>query len=243
MAISQATEEQYENNRLRMMQVNRGFRRYMWSCIILGAMIFSTAFFAGAASTLHDQQENAMIFYYAMSAGVFQILLGLATIILGWLTAAKNRIPSLISLGIDLVGLIAILMGISKTFPAINIIFLAIGIALNIWIQTVCKDTGAIYCDALSTVQDVSGVLLQFLCAVGMGYMTGCIYPSYFFPEGVQRVGAFLPSGAARVFLAKGAEGSFSVPDFLILIGYFALFFLGSVLLRKRRIAAEGGGL
>ena len=31
----------------------------------------------------------------------------------------------------------------------------------NTWIQTVCQQTGAIYCDAVSAVQDVSGALLQ----------------------------------------------------------------------------------
>lgn len=31
----------------------------------------------------------------------------------------------------------------------------------NTWIQTVCSETGAYYCDAVSAVQDVSGVLLQ----------------------------------------------------------------------------------
>ncbi len=31
----------------------------------------------------------------------------------------------------------------------------------NEWIQAACADTGAIYCDAVSTVQDVSGTLLQ----------------------------------------------------------------------------------
>ena len=31
----------------------------------------------------------------------------------------------------------------------------------NKWLQTVCSDTGAYYCDAASTVQDVSGLLLQ----------------------------------------------------------------------------------
>ena len=89
----------------------------------------------------------------------------------------------------------------------------------------------------------VSGVLLQFLCAVGMGYVTGCIYPAYFFPESVQRAARFLPSGAARIFLASGTEGSFMPVEFLILIGYFAVFFFGSVLLRRRRIAMEGGAL
>ena len=29
------------------------------------------------------------------------------------------------------------------------------------WLQTVCSDTGAYYCDAVSAVQDVSGMLLQ----------------------------------------------------------------------------------
>ena len=31
----------------------------------------------------------------------------------------------------------------------------------NTWIQTVCAETGAYYCDAVSAVQDVSGLLLQ----------------------------------------------------------------------------------
>ena len=29
------------------------------------------------------------------------------------------------------------------------------------WLQTICTDTGAYYCDASSAVQDVSGALLQ----------------------------------------------------------------------------------
>ena len=31
----------------------------------------------------------------------------------------------------------------------------------NTWLQTVCSETGAYYCDAVSAVQDVSGLLLQ----------------------------------------------------------------------------------
>ena len=31
----------------------------------------------------------------------------------------------------------------------------------NTWIQTVCQQTGSIYCDAVSAVQDVSGTLLK----------------------------------------------------------------------------------
>ena len=139
MGISPEVEAQYENNRLRMMQVNRGFRRFMWFSIILGALIFSTSFFAGAASTLHDHQEGPSIFYYAMSSGAFQILFGLVTILLGWLTAMKNRVPSLISLGVDALGFLMILLGKNGTFSTINIIFVALGIALNVWAQMLCN--------------------------------------------------------------------------------------------------------
>ncbi|MBQ9907479.1 MAG: hypothetical protein IJM46_11995 [Oscillospiraceae bacterium] len=139
MGISPEVEAQYESNRLRMLQVNSGFRRFMWLSIILGAMIFSTSFFAGAASTLHDHQEGPSIFYYAMSSGAFQILFGLVTILLGWLTAMKNRVPSLISLGIDAVGFLTIILGKNGTFSVINIVFVMLGIALNIWAQMLCN--------------------------------------------------------------------------------------------------------
>ncbi|MBQ7160377.1 MAG: ABC transporter permease [Clostridia bacterium] len=89
----------------------------------------------------------------------------------------------------------------------------------------------------------ISGVLLQFLVAVGMGYVTGCLYPSYFFPEGVQKVGALLPSGAAKTFLASFVAGKVHTTGLILLAAYFAVFFLLSVLLRKRNIAAEGGGV
>lgn len=139
MRISPEVAAQYENNRLQMAAVNKGFRTYMWCSIILGAMIFSTAFFAGALSTVNGNAEGPGIFYNAMSAGTFQILLGLATIVLGWLTATKMRVPSLILLGIDVFGLLMILLRRNGTFSGANLLFLAAGIALNIWAQMLCN--------------------------------------------------------------------------------------------------------
>ena len=135
MGISPQIEAQYEENRLRMSKVNSDFRRYMWFSIILGALIFGTAFMAGAASTLTEDQQGPGIFYYAMSAGVFQILLGLTTVILGLIASAKKRLPSLILLGINLVACLMILVGKNGTFMAFNIIFTVLGIVLNLWIQ------------------------------------------------------------------------------------------------------------
>ena len=89
----------------------------------------------------------------------------------------------------------------------------------------------------------ISGVLLQFLVAVGMGYVAGCMYPSNFFPESLQRFGALTPAGAAKSFIGSLAAGGFRTGAFVILVVCFLGFFIGSVLLRKRNVAAEGGAL
>ncbi len=139
MSISPEVAAQYENNRLKMHAVNKGFRIYLWCSIALGAMIFSTAFMAGAFSTVQGNAEGPGIFYNAMSAGTFQILLGLITIVLGWLTASKMRVPSLILLGIDVFGLLMILLRKNGTFTGANLLFLIAGIALNVWAQMLCN--------------------------------------------------------------------------------------------------------
>ena len=43
----------------------------------------------------------------------------------------------------------------------------------------------------------IQGVLLQFLTAMALGYASGCLYPLRFFPEAMQAVAQWLPSGCA----------------------------------------------
>ncbi|MBR4201109.1 MAG: hypothetical protein IKQ91_07515 [Oscillospiraceae bacterium] len=135
MALSQYMQAKYEENRLRMNKLNGNFSKYMWFMIILGAIIFLSAFIAGIMSTMAERDKGVGLFYYAMSAGILQILLSAATILLGWITAAKKRIASFILLGIYLIAMIAILVQKNGTFAAANIIFLLTGIGLNIWAQ------------------------------------------------------------------------------------------------------------
>lgn len=138
MNFADETERRYNENKLRMNTVNRRFNLYLWSHVILGALIFSTSFMAGAVSTTeHHATEK---FYFAMSAGVFQILLSIATIVLGWLASSKRRIPSLILLGIYLFSLLMIILGKNGTFSAANIFFLTIGAGLNIAMQFVFNE-------------------------------------------------------------------------------------------------------
>lgn len=85
----------------------------------------------------------------------------------------------------------------------------------------------------------VNGVLVQFLCAVGLGYISGCLYPAYFFPEAVQKVTSYLPAGAARLYLSGVVDGKPPLVGTLILLGYFALFLILSAAVRRARIKSE----
>ena len=135
MALTPEMQARYEANRLKMFQLKRNFRIYLWAHIILGAAVFGTAFFAGAMSTLDETQHGAEKFYFAMSAGVFQILLGLANIVFGSLASMKKRVLTFVLLGINLIGILMIMLQKNGTFVAANMLFLVAGLALNIWIQ------------------------------------------------------------------------------------------------------------
>lgn len=90
------------------------------------------------------------------------------------------------------------------------------------------------------TSSTVSGILLQFIVAIGMGYISGCLYPSTFFPEAVQRVGALLPSGVGFSYLRQAMH---TLPDgrtWLYLLIYTAAFLTLTVWIRKCRMAGDG---
>lgn len=142
MKMSPELQAQYESCRLRMHALNKNFSRYLWISIALGALFFGTAFMAGALSTL--EQRGPAKFYFAMSAGVIQILLALATAILGWMTASKRRIPSMILLGIYAACTLFILFNMNGTMAGANIFFLLSGCAVNVWAQMLCNENDAL---------------------------------------------------------------------------------------------------
>lgn len=76
----------------------------------------------------------------------------------------------------------------------------------------------------------ISGVLLQFFVSLALCFVSGCLYPVYFFPSGVQKMAAWLPTGAARSLLA----GSFM--GLTVTLGYSLVFFLLGSLVGCRKI-------
>lgn len=137
MRMSPEMEAQYEYNRLKKAANDTNRRRCFWATLILGMIIFASCFLAGAMSAKNDNMRGSMIFYAAFTAGVFQILLGLATMLIGWLNYREIRIPSLIYIAACLLFTIYFAMHLHESFAVVNILFLLAGIGLSGWSQVI----------------------------------------------------------------------------------------------------------
>ena len=85
----------------------------------------------------------------------------------------------------------------------------------------------------------IAAILLQFITAIGMGYVSGIFYPAYFFPEAVQKIAAVLPIGTCFGFMRKVLADAVAINDYALISLYAVLFFGLAVLARHRRIAGD----
>lgn len=82
----------------------------------------------------------------------------------------------------------------------------------------------------------ISGMLLQFLVTLGFGYVSGCFYPSGFFPEGVQLIGKVLPSGVAIQYAAGCMKDELGAGTVMSVVAYTVIFVGITWLLRRRKL-------
>lgn len=87
----------------------------------------------------------------------------------------------------------------------------------------------------------VSGVLLQFFAILVLSFVSGCMYPITFFPETVQKLANFLPTGMARNQVANCMLQSHDFANTAGLLGYGCLFLLVAVLIRRFKTAGVRG--
>ena len=87
----------------------------------------------------------------------------------------------------------------------------------------------------------VSGLLLHFFTAIGLCYITGCMYPIYTFPRGIRTLSMFLPTGIARSYLASAFSLETSFINLLGLLAYSVIFLLLAWFLRYRKTVKMGG--
>ena len=87
----------------------------------------------------------------------------------------------------------------------------------------------------------ISGVLLQFFVILALCFVSGCLYPITFFPDAVQKLSVFLPTGLARMQLADSILQISSFGTTAALLGYGSLFIVGSMLVRKIKVVGVRG--
>lgn len=81
----------------------------------------------------------------------------------------------------------------------------------------------------------VNGILVQLICGIGMGYLSGYFYPSAFFPEKMRVLGEALPSGAAARFAQAGVMGKIPGAVWAAALGWLAVFLGLTMLVRWNR--------
>ena len=82
----------------------------------------------------------------------------------------------------------------------------------------------------------IGGVLAHFFLSLALCFVSGCLYPVFFFPSGVQQVANLLPTGLARAQLAGCLTGADTTQTGWLLAAYGGLFFLMAWWLRYRRM-------
>lgn len=82
----------------------------------------------------------------------------------------------------------------------------------------------------------VSGILLQFLCSLCLGYLSGCFYPLYFFPESIGKLARVLPTGIALKYMDSCLISQAALGKLAAILLYLNFFLLLAILVRKRKI-------
>ncbi len=82
----------------------------------------------------------------------------------------------------------------------------------------------------------VGGVLSQFLAAIALGYVSGCMYPIGFFPDSIRSLSSVLPTGLARGCLASLFSGASMTVQVVGLLAYTLLFLALASGIRRYRI-------
>ena len=85
----------------------------------------------------------------------------------------------------------------------------------------------------------ISGVLLQFIVAILLSYLSGCLYPISFFPEIIRKTAVFQPAGLCYRYLADAMLVNDSSSHFMYLLLYMLMFLVASVAILSRRLSRE----
>lgn len=143
--------------------------------------------------------------------------------------------------GAYLLGLLALLVVVLVCLSAVGIEHSISGHGILYTVPVVLMVGSLSFLLYEATSDLISGVLLQFFVTLCLCFISGCLYPNYFFPEMVQKIGAVLPAGIARTQIAGCITGEFSMGFTLALMGFAVTFFGVAMLIRMHRVTRARG--
>lgn len=152
---------------------------------------------------------------------------------LGRMLAAKGRpiwkqsLLDLVAFGLGLaviLGILLLVASVGNSLLGEVLEFSAVSVFVNLLPVILMAASMSFLLYSLSS-DLISGVLLQFFVTLALCFVSGCMYPVYFFPEGVQNFGKLLPSAVARNQLAGIITGEFAWSAFGWLLAFSAVFF------------------
>lgn len=203
---------------------------------------------------------NSASYYFCGIATLFLLLFGIAfcpllakkNLSFNWLLSSKGAGVTGIVLGeflsfvlfsVATVLIVAFIVGVCGSFvnfEDIGIVNINIQSMLVLWLNVipavaaVCAVQYFLY-EITSGI--ISGVLVQFVAAAGLGYISGCFYPDYFFPQAIRTVAFYLPSGAAFSSVRSAlALGTPSIGTALC-VAYAVVFVILALLIRRRKLS------
>ncbi len=83
----------------------------------------------------------------------------------------------------------------------------------------------------------VSGILLQFLCAISLGYLSGCFYPISFFSKSIETLANVLPTKIAIDYLSQTLLSQSSMLQLASILAYMGFFLLWTVVIRQKKLS------
>ncbi len=89
------------------------------------------------------------------------------------------------------------------------------------------------------TPNTVGAIVLQFFVAIFLSYVSGILYPDFFFPELVKKISYFLPSGLGFSYLKGLLAGTFKTEAFILMLLYAFAFFNITVIIRNKKMAGD----
>lgn len=143
----------------------------------------------------------------------------------------------ILSTGLVLCAAMALLGSVGLAIPELEELPARLLLVRALWLLPVGLMLASLSYFLYELVPDgVGSLLLQFLTAILLGYLSGCLYPAAFFPDALRFLGELLPTGVARrtlsSVLTRGSPGALVWAVF----GYTLLFLACSALLRRGRL-------